>query len=242
MNKTSHTIVAALMAAAFTNQTVRADLTGSLETNVVSNYTYHGKVLDSNPVFCPKLNLQVPLFAGGSLQASAKQVVGTTGSTWYRSDYNAGLALNVGRVTFTPGVEVTAYPDRALDNSTGITARLSVNDQGWSPLALYPYVYTSRAVDPKGGYYYEVGVNPGTSFGKLDVKVPITLGASSKNYLAKAGKELTYGFTGVGLNLVYHVTDRFALSAGSTLYTTDSRLSNSSNNFVQNQAGVSVSF
>lgn len=242
MTKTTYTTVAALVAAALTTQAAKADLTGSLETSVVSNYTYHGRVLDTNPSFVPKLNLQSPLFEGGSLQFSAEQIVGTAGSTWYRSKYDAGLALTFGRVTLTPGFEVVAYPNRDDNNTQSVTARLSINDKGLLPLTLNPYVYTSHAVDPRGGYYYEVGVAPGKTFGKLDVTVPVTVGASSESYYVRSGKDVSYAFAGAGLSLVYPVTDRFSLKAGATFYTTDSRLSNSSANFVSSNAGVAVSF
>jgi len=52
-------------------QTAKLDLTGLLETSLVSNYTYHGQLLDSNPVLVPKLSLQSPLFDGGTLLFSA---------------------------------------------------------------------------------------------------------------------------------------------------------------------------
>jgi len=153
-----------------------------------------------------------------------------------------GLALNTGRVTVTPGFEVLAYPGRDGKNSQGVTARVALDDKGLLPVTLNPYVYTSRAVDPRGGYYYEVGVAPGKSFGKLDVAVPVTVGASSDNYYNLSGSSASYAFTGAGLTGTYHVTDRFTLKAGATYFTTDTRLGNASNSYIQSTAGVAVSF
>jgi len=239
---TATTFAGSSTVASVQTPTAKAGLTGSLETSYVSNYTYHGQLIDSNPVFVPKLNLQAPLFEGGSLKFSAEQVVGTTGSTWFRSKYNVGLALNAGRVTVTPGFEVLAYPGRDGNNSRSVTARLALDDKGLLPLTLNPYVYASHAVDPRGGYYYEVGVAPGKSYGKLDVTVPVRVGASSENYYKSSGHNATYAFAGAGLAGTYHVTDRFALKAGVTYFTTDTRLGNASNSYVQSTAGVAVSF
>lgn len=258
MTKTKHTIGAALIAAAFTSGALagsstspigpdislasKSDLTGSLETSLVSNYTYHGRVLDSNPVVVPKLSLAYPLFTGGSLQLSTEQIVGTSGSALYRSKYNVGLALSLSRLTVTPGYEVKAYPGRDGTNSQGVTGRVTLNDEGFLPVTLNPYVYVSRAVDPKGGTYYETGILPTKNLGKLSVGVPISVGAGSSSYYTKTNKDLKYAFTGVGLSLVYKVTDQFALKASSTYYNTDTTLANASNSFVQNSVGVAVSF
>jgi len=258
MTKLKHTIVAALIAVAFTSGASagsstrpigpdislasKSDLTGSLETSLVSNYTYHGRVLDSNPVVVPKLSLAYPLFTGGTLQLSTEQIVGTSGSTLYRSKYNAGLALGLGRFTVTPGYEVKAYPGRDGVNTQGVTGRVSFNDEGFFPVTLNPYVYVSRAVDPKGGTYYETGILPTKNLGKLSVSVPVSVGAGSSSYYTRTNKDLKYAFTGAGLAFVYNVTDRLALKASSIYYNTDTTLANASNSFVQNSAGVTVSF
>lgn len=242
MTKTKYTIVAALVAAAFTVQSAKADLTGSLETNVVSNYTYRGQVLDTNPVFAPKLSVQTPLFAGGSLQLAAEQLLGTKGSTYYRTQYNAGLALTAGRFVVTPGFQVVAFPNRDARNTQSVTARVSFDDTGLLPIELRPSLTVEKGVDPKGGSWYELGVSPGKTYGKLALTVPVALGVGSNGYYSSADKDTHYAYATAGLNAAYQVTDRLSLKAGAAYYTTDSRLSNSSSSFVQTNLGVAVSF
>lgn len=259
MTKLKHTIVAALIVAAFASEALagapakpinsntsvasQAGLTGSLEVNAVSNYTFRGQVLDSNPVFAPKLNLALPLFDGGTLQASAEQLVGTKGSTYSRTQYDAGLALTVGKVTLTPGFQIVAFPERTSNTAQYVTGRVSVNDAGVLPVTLNPFVSFAKGVDPKGGCWYEAGVAPGKNLGKLEVTVPVAVGASSNNYYTTATNNgLKYNYASAGLAGVYHVTDNLSLKAAVTGYTTDSALANTSKNFVSTNVGVSVSF
>lgn len=257
MTKTKYTIVAVLVAAvsmvqAFAGTATKqvapislessSKLTGSLETSYVSNYTYRGQVLDSNPVLVPTLAVNYSLFTGGSLQLSTDQIVGTKGSTLYRSKYDIGLALTLGRFVVTPGYEIAAYPGRDGVNTQGVTGRVSFDDSGLLPLTLNPYVHCSKDVDPNGGFYYEAGVAPGKKFGRLTASVPVAFGVSSSSYYGSANKNLEYAYTSVGLSLVYNLNDRLALKVSSTYFDTDKSLGNSSSSFVQNSAGVSVSF
>lgn len=241
MIKSSKYIVAALVAVAFTSE-VRADLTGSLETQAVSNYTYHGRVLDSNPVFVPKLSLQAPVFTGGSLQFSTEQILGTKGSTYYRTQYNAGLALTHGRFVVTPGFQVDAFPERDAKNSQSVTARVSFDDTGLLPLSLRPTLAFEKAVDPKGGNWYELSVSPGQTNGKWTVTVPLAVGVGSNSYYTSTDKDVHYAYASAGLSASYQVTDRFSVKAGSAYYNTDSKVGNSKNSFLSSNLGVAVSF
>lgn len=242
MTNKKHTIVAALIAAALTPQAAKADLSGSLENNVTSNYVYRGQVLDSNPVLVPKLSLQLPLLTGGTLQLSTEQVLGTKGSTFYRGQYNVGLSLNTGRFKLTPGYQVVAYPGRDAANTQSVTARVEVDDSGLFPVKLNPALSVEKDIDPKGGYSYEGSVAPGKKFGKLDVSTPVALGVASKGYYSNSNDDTHYAYASVGLSSVYHATDRLALKAGVTYYNTSKRLSNASDNFVSATAGVAVAF
>jgi len=257
MTKTKHTIVAALIAAAFTSGSYagsssvvgpelslapKSSLTGALETKVASNYTYRGQVLDTNPLFIPKLDVQASLFNGGSLQFSAEQLVGTKGSTFYRGQYNAGLALSLGRLTVTPGYQVTTFHDTGQKDIQSVTTQVSLNDTGWFPVSLKPTVSFVKDTDPKGGAWYEAKISPGKSFGKVDVSVPVSVGLSSNGYYTVQNKDIRYAYASGGLSTVFHVKDRFALEAGASYYTTDSTLRNSKSGFVTSNAGVSVSF
>jgi hypothetical protein len=255
MTKTKHTIVAALVAAAFTTGASAGQiatqpktteqsskLTGTLETSWTSNYTFQGVKLDSNPVFVPKLDLQYNLFNGGTLQASTEQVVGTQGSAWYRTQYNVGLALNVGRFTVTPGYQIVAWPDRDGQTTQYVTGRLSFNDEGLTPVTLRPYALINAKTDSQTGTYYEVGVAPGTTLGKLTIGVPIAIGVGAQGNYTPVDNGATYAFTSAGVALTYPVTDRLSLKGSSVYFNTGSKLPNGSSNFVTNSVGVAVSF
>lgn len=258
MTKLKHTIVAALIAVAFTSGALagsankpigpdislapKSDLTGSLEVKAVSNYVFRGQVLDTNLVFAPKLDLAYPLFDGGTWQASAEQVIGTKGSTYSRTQYNTGLALSLGRFVLTPGFQVVAFPSRSGDTTQSVTGQVSFNDAGLLPVTLKPYVAFQKDIDPKGGTWYEVGVAPGKNLGKLEVTVPVAVGASSNSYYTYSNKDLQYAYASAGLAGVYHVTNRLAVKASVVGYTTDAKLANSSKDFVSTNVGVSVSF
>jgi hypothetical protein len=172
--------------------------------------------------------------------------VGTQGSTWFRSQYNLGLALQQGRFTLTPGFQVTAWPERDSKNSQSVNLRVALDDEGLTsvlPTTLNPYAYVSSKVDPKSGNYYEVGVAPGKSYGKLDLTVPVAVGVGSQGYYSGAAEDEThYAFTSVGVAATYKVTDRLSFKAGSTYFNTDSRLGNGKNSFVSSNVGVAVSF
>ena len=239
MKKLTCTIVAAIFAAF---ATANADLTGSLETSVVSNYTYHGQVVDRNSVFVPKLSLQSTLVEGGSLVFSVEQILGTKGSTYYRTQYNAGIALQLGSFTLTPGYRINAYPDRDKETTQSVTGSLTFNDSGLLPVSLKPTLAFEKATDPRGGSWYEASVSPGKTFGKLDLTVPIAFGAASNGYFTPSNKDLHYCYASVGVAATLRVTDKLSLKAGVTGVTTDNRLGNASNNFVQSQLGVAVSF
>lgn len=254
MTKTKHTIVAALITAALTTGAYAGsvtvptkspstpNLTGSLETRAVSNYTFRGQVLDSNLAFVPKLNLQAQLFEGGTLLFSAEQVVGTKGSSMFRSEYNAGLALSLGRFTVTPGFLAVRFPNEDGRNFQSVTGQVSFNDEGLLPIALKPTIAVSKDTNPNGGLWYEASVSPGTKFQNLELVFPVAVGLASHNYYGFANDSVKYAYASAGVNGVYHVTPRFALKAGVVGYTTDSQLANKNKNFVTTNVGVAVSF
>ena len=259
MTKTSNTIVAALVAAAFTSSAhaghsavkpavsapSESSLTGSLDVNVASDYVYHGQKLDSNPVVVPRLSLAYPLTEGARVEVSVQQVLGTRGDSWYRTQYNAGLALKIGSFTLTPGVELANSPSNSFKDSQAVTARLSFDDSGLNllPLALNPYVSVLARVDSGKGSTWEVGVAPSKSAGKLLLSVPVAIGAGASEYYTAGKSSLHYAYASAGLSATYKVTDRLSLNASSVAYTTDDRLGNSGKgNFITSRAGVSVSF
>jgi len=258
MNKTSKPLLVAVLvaftctvayagpSASNTNSTLNPSsspsLTGALEVSAISNYTYHGIKLDSNPVISPSLNLAYPLFTGGSLTAGFTQVIGTQGAPWYRTQYNAGLALQAGRVAVSPGVEVITSPDRVSRYSTAVTGKVELDDTGWTPVALHPYVYVSSKVDPvKAGTFYEAGVAPAKNLGALTVSLPVTLGVGSQGYF-ETDKETHYAFTSVGVAGVYTVTPALSLKGSVTGFSTDRKLGNGKKDFLTFQGGVAVSF
>lgn len=261
MTKTKHTIVAALIAAAFTvtaqagqstakvtptpTTTPESQLTGSLDVSVASDYIYHGQKIDSNPVVVPQLNLALPLTKNTTLEASVQQVLGTRGDAWYRTQYNVGVALKAGSFTLTPGFEFASSPSNSFKDSKAVTARLAFDDSGLGllPVALNPYVSVLNRVDSGRGSSWEAGVAPSKSFGVLTVSAPVAFGAGAGGYYTSEKDSVHYAYASAGLAATYKVTERLSLNASAVGYTTDDRVGNGKgSNFVTTRAGVSVSF
>lgn len=260
MTKTKHTIVAALIAAAFTvtaqagqsvakttpasvTTTSESQLTGSLDVTVASDYVFHGQKIDSNPVVIPQLNIAYPLSRNVRVEASVQQVLGTRGDSWYKTQYNAGLALKAGSFTLTPGFELDTSPANSFKDSKAVTARLAFDDSGLLPVTLNPYVSVLNRIGSVHGNTWEAGVAPSKTFGVLAVSVPVAVGAGAGGYYTSGKDGVHYAYASVGLAATYKVTERLSLNASTVAYTTDDRLGNGKdNNFLTTQAGVSVSF
>jgi len=247
--KTKHmtkktTIVASLLALAFTTVAPAADsrLTGSLETKVVSKQDYSdGTPVSAQTTYTPKLSLKYSLFDGGSLFLNAAQELGTKGSTWYRARFHTGAILTVGRLTLVPGYRYVTFPDGGGQNAQSVTLRATFNDAGLWVVALHPYVVTEQFTDPKSGVWYETGVVPGYSYGKLRADVPLSVGIRSSNYQV-TNLEQKYAYLGAGVTLSYPLTDRLSVKAGSTYYTTNCQAKDVGTGQWVNQASLAVSF
>jgi hypothetical protein len=220
-------------------------LAGSLDVSYVGNYTFRGQVLDTNPVVVPKLSLSAPLTDGIKLVGSIEQVLGTRGSTLFRSQYNVGVEVQVGRLTVTPGYEIFSFPNAAGVPDTQVaTLRFNLDDTGLVlPFNLNPYVDLGKGVSGvNSGTRGEVGVNPRLLTGKLDVSLPVAAGWSYNSYYPGYPQSAKYAYTTVGLAGEYHVTNRFSVKGLVAAYNTDSKLGNKSNNFITTNVGVAVSF
>lgn len=234
------------IAAAFAALTItsNADVTGSLEVNHVTNYTFRGQVLDTNPTVVPKLNLSVPIADGVRAIGAIEQVVGTRGSALFRSQYNVGLELKLGSLTVTPGYEIFSFPNTVGTPTTQIaTLRFNLDDAGLLlPFSLNPYVDLGKGVSGNIGTRAEVGISPKFTLGKLDVLLPVAAGFSHNAYYPGYAQSAKYAYTTVGLAGEYHVTNRLSVKGGIAGYNTDNKLGNSSNNFVTTNVGVAVLF
>jgi hypothetical protein len=241
MKKYIITTIAAIFAA-FT--TSNANVTGSLEVNHTTNYTFRGQILDTNPTVVPKLTLNAPLAEGVKLVGTMEQVIGTRGSALFRSQYNLGVEVKVGRLAVTPGYEIFSFPNIVGVADTQIaTLRFDLDDAGLVlPFGLNPYVDLGKGVSANTGTRAEVGIRPKLTLGKLDVSVPIAAGFSHNAYYPGFEQNVRYAYTTVGVAGEYHVTDRLSVKGLVAGYNTDSKLGNGSNNFITTNLGVAVSF
>lgn len=241
MKKYIITTIAAIFAA-FT--TANADVTGSLEVNHSTNYTFRGQVLDTNPTVVPKLTLRTPLAEQLSLVGSIEQVIGTRGSAVFRSQYNVGVEATFGKLKVTPGYEVFTFPNATSVPDTQIaTLRFDLDDAGlFLPFGLNPYVDLGKGVSGNIGTRAEVGVRPKANLGKLEVALPVSAGWSYNGYYPGYSQNLKYAYTTVGVSGEYHLTNRLSLKGLVAGYATDSKLGNKSNNFVTSNVGVAVLF
>lgn len=216
--------------------------TGSLELSLSNNYTFRGQVLDTNPAFVPKVNVQLPISADVSAVLGVEQVVGTRGNGLFRTQYDIGLQFALGKFTFTPGYQVVDFPNQGGTNAQYVTGTLAYNDQGLLPVSLNPSVSVAKDVNPGGGTWYEARVAPEFAAGGVKFSVPVATGWSSNSYYAGAQDNLSYAYATAGLAGEYEVAKNIKLKASVQGYTTDSKLSNRSNNFITTNVGVAVFF
>ncbi len=216
--------------------------TGSLELTLSNNYTFRGQVLDTNPAFVPKVNVQLPISADVSAVLGVEQVVGTRGNGLFRTQYDIGLQFALGKFTFTPGYQVVDFPNQGGTNAQYVTGTLAYNDQGLLPVSLNPSVSVAKDVNPGGGTWYEARVAPEFAAGGVKFSVPVATGWSSNSYYAGAQDNLSYAYATAGLAGEYEVAKNIKLKASVQGYTTDSKLSNRSSSFVATNVGFAVSF
>jgi hypothetical protein len=223
----------------------RGVLTGSLDVSYVGNYTFRGQVLNTNPTVVPRLTLNAPLAEGISLVGSIEQAFGTKGSALFRSQYNVGIQVQVGRLTVTPGYEVFTFPDSTTVPNTQIaTLRATLDDAGLLlPFNINPYVDLGKGVSGvNSGTRAEVGVNPRLRAGKLEVGLPVAVGWSYNSYYPGYPQNAKYAYATVGVSGEYHITERLSVKGLVAGYNTDSKLGNRSSNFVTTNVGVGVTF
>jgi len=178
------------------------------------------------------------LFEGGSLFVSAAQEIGAKGSTWYQSKYHSGVVLTAGSFVVIPGVRYSTFPDgKDGRDAVSTTGKIVYNNSTvWSP-----YITTEQYTNPKIGSWYEAGLTPNKTFGKLVLSAPLSIGTRLTNYQL-TNPEQTYGYIGAGLAASLSLTDHLTLKAGSTYYTTNCQVKTFDRGQWTNQAGVSVSF
>lgn len=217
-----------------------------LNTDVVTNYTYRGMLLDSNPVVRPGFSVALPLSLSfvdsAKLIAQTTQTFGTKtpNNNWYRSDSQFGISLTQGKFTLTPAYVVINSPQGTFKSSQGINVNLEYKDE----LGLNPHGTVFVGTDGKSGNgtssgnYYEVGVEPSKKIGNVTVSVPVNVGFGGSNYYKN---DQSYGYTSTGAKLQYAITPRASLYTGATWYNTSSNLNSKTHNW-STTTGVSYAF
>jgi len=217
-----------------------------INADVVTNYTYRGVLLDSNPVFQPGLSVTVPLSLSfvdsAKLVAQTTQTFGTKtpNNNWYRSDSQFGVSLTQGKFTLTPTYVVINSPHGTFKSSQGVNVSLEYKDElGVNPHgAVFVGTEGKSGNGTSSGNYYEVGIEPSKKVGNVTVSVPVNVGFGASNYYKN---NQSYGYTSAGAKLQYALTTRASLYTSATFYNTSSNLNEKTHNW-STTTGLSYAF
>ncbi|HSY53931.1 MAG TPA: hypothetical protein VK785_05760 [Opitutaceae bacterium] len=137
---------------------------------------------------------------------------GKGAADWVETDPIAGLSVKFAK-DFKLDVTYTAFDVRVLDirTSQNLETKLSFDDSSYlKDFALHPYVSFWQELAGKdtgasnfgvpSGYYFDVGIDPGTSIGSWKIEAPLrTLLPSSNFYGTHFASKSTIGLYELGL-------------------------------------------
>jgi hypothetical protein len=194
-------------------------ITGDLGIDVTSDYYFHGILQQGNgSILQPYANLYFKVSEGGFFDSISVDLGiwnsfhgrrGNVGqnNNWYEFDFTAGLTLNKGNWSISPKYIRYTSPGNYFTNSGVAALRIGYNDSDLlGGFSLQPYLWAEYEADgisgngTGGGLYYELGINPGHTWGDLTVSVPVKVGLGSSGYYA--GDE-TYGYSSIGVTATY---------------------------------------
>jgi hypothetical protein len=125
------------------------------------------------------------VWADFATHPTAIHLSGAGATDWVETDPIAGLSVKFAK-NFKLDVTYTAFEMHILDIGTSqhLETKLSFDDSSYlQAFALHPYVSYWRELDGKAtaaanfgvpsSYYFDVGIDPGTSIGKWKIEVPI---------------------------------------------------------------------
>ena len=220
-------------------------ITGDLGVTLVSNYISRG-ILEVNQgvIAQPYLDLYFKLYEGTGfvnkvvfnigLWSSIDSHVEPPGNTdttrnWFEFDYTAGIGVTFAKnFTFTASYVELDSPSSSFDTSRNAQLALTYDDtdllHDW---ALHPHFTWLAELDAQGfaglqghGFYYELGVAPGHTWGPVTLTIPLTLGLGSHGFY----NQDTYGYFSAGailsvpMSFVPECLGKWTFSGGYTYY------------------------
>lgn len=197
-------------------------ITGDIGVTFVTEYISRGLVLENQGVIAqPYLDLYFKLYEGTGfinkvqlnlgLWSSIHSHVQPDGSTdttrnWYEFDYTPGIAITFAKnFTLTTSYFEFDSPASSFDTARSINVNLAYDDTDLlGAFALHPHFTWLAELNAPGfagleghGFYYEIGLAPGHTFGPVTVTIPLTLGLGSHGFYHGD----TYGYFAAGVQL-----------------------------------------
>lgn len=220
-------------------------ITGDIGVTFVTEYISRGLVLENQGVIAqPYLDLYFKLYEGtgfinkvsfnlglwSSIQ-SHPQPDGSTSTTrnWYEFDYTAGIAVTFAKnFTLTTSYFEFDSPADSFDTARSINVNLAYDDTDLlGAFALHPHVTWLAELNAPGfagleghGFYYEIGLAPGHTFGPVTFTVPLTVGLGSHGfYHSDAFGYFSAGLqASIPLSFIPECYGKWTFSGGYTYY------------------------
>lgn len=193
-------------------------ISGDIGINVVTSYYSRGVLQTNNaPSFQPYADFFFKAYEGDGFlnkvvinlsvwNSFAKNTggAGTSGKTWFESDFTPGIALTFGKLTLTENYLIYTSPNDSFNTAEALQSKLSFDDSDLlGALALHPSLTHVKELNNKmgssaseGGNYWELAVAPGVAAGPVNLTFPIAVGFGSNDFYNKDG----YGYTSAGIN------------------------------------------
>ena len=220
-------------------------ITGDLGVTFVSEYISRGLVQVNQGVIAePYLDLYFKVYEGTgfinkvtinfSLWTSIDSHVEPPGNqstcrNWEEFDWDPGIAITFAKnFTLTTSYFEFDSPANFFQTARSINVNLAYNDADLlHDFALNPhFTWLAELNAPgsaglqKGGYYYEVGIAPGHTWGPVTVSLPITLGLGSRGFYNGEG----FGYFAFGpqisvpISFIPECLGKWTLTGGYTFY------------------------
>jgi hypothetical protein len=199
-------------------------ITGDLGVDFTSSYVFYGIPQENQGIIAqPYADFSFKLSEGqgaltrasldlglwSSLHSHRSPFAEGKPSLWYEFDFLAGLALEFGHLTVTPGYLLYCSPNDSYAKGQNVSVRIDYDDSDRRrKRGLHPHAIAVFEVEGKSGsgehrgIYWELGVGPEFIAGPVTISVPITVALGSHGFYGdgeNAGSEDTFGFFSAGL-------------------------------------------
>jgi hypothetical protein len=197
-------------------------ITAFASIDVLNAYSFRGigQDDDTGVVVWPQIDLGVRIYTGdgvlnrmtlragswNSLHNGAAVAGGVSEDRWSESRVRVGVDLSMARgVTVMAAYSAYTSPNDAFTTVKEAEFAVALNDNAAPGRLLRPYALVAFELDTApglgqadggigAGTYLELGVSPGLSANRFEIKVPVKLGLSLDRYYELAGRDRRFGF------------------------------------------------